>query len=185
MNESYVLILNAVVLSVGNFALWRLLFDENFVERLNFSEIIYTDQVNNVDSKQADDLDDSNNVIQDYIKPENMIENSNLIKKRVSIEARALQQRTIWVYYFTLGVILFATVGLLIPKGVVISSASTIYMTSISWWILVSGVLCMLGLLVHFQLIEQKMSKPAEGERIRGNTGIKSLIDLLKSKLPI
>jgi hypothetical protein len=183
LNESYVLILNAVVLSVGNFALWWTLFDEQFIERLNFSEKIYHDRLKQGGSEQLESLNDPNDVLQNITATDNMTENS-LIKNTILNEARALQKRTIWVYYFALGAILFATIGLLIPKGIVFSNL-TVYVTSLSWWILVIGVLCMLGLLINYQLIEHEIIKPPEGERIKGYTGLKSLMDLIRRKLPI
>ena len=95
-----------------------------------------------------------------------------------------MRRRTIWVYYFALAAILFASGGLLVPNGIHITNAFTLYITAFSWWILVSGVLAMVGLLVHFQLIENRSMPLTEGEAIKDDSPLGSLFGGLRKRLP-
>ena len=45
MIESYILIFSSLILSVGNFVLWWLLFDEDFTQRLEIYETAYREQM--------------------------------------------------------------------------------------------------------------------------------------------
>jgi hypothetical protein len=60
-----------------------------------------------------------------------------------------------------------------------------LYSTAISWWILVVDVLVMVGLLVHFQLIENRSELKTEGEPIRDNSAVQTIIGGLRRMLPI
>jgi len=64
-----------------------------------------------------------------------------------------LRRRTVWVYYWGIASLFTASTGLLLPKGLEIGGF-TLYPTALGWWLLVIGVLVMVGLLVHYQVIE-------------------------------
>jgi len=96
-----------------------------------------------------------------------------------------MRRRTIWVYFFSLGTILFAAIGLVIPQGVPLTDTFTLYPTAIGWWTLVVGVLIMVGLEVHYQLIEKKSEPRTEGEPIRGDSPVQSVFGGLRKKLPL
>ena len=188
MIESYILILSAVILSVGNFSLWWLLFDDEFKQRMEIYEEAFREKMkkeneNFVNTLQPIiELDPEAVEITDFGDQwrENLQDASKLRE-----EAQDMRRRTIWVYYFALGTILFASGGLLVPNGIQFTSEFTLYITAISWWILVSGVLVMVGLLVHFQLIENRSIPKTEGEAIKDDSAIGSLIGGLRKKLPV
>jgi hypothetical protein len=186
--ESYILILSAVILSVGNFALWWLLFDDEFKQRMEIYEEAFREQMKKENEKFV-------NTLQPIIEldPEaaeiagfgdQWRENLQDVSK-LREEAQDMRRRTIWVYYFALGTILFASGGLLAPNGIQITSEFTLYITAISWWVLVSGVLAMVGLLVHFQLIENRSIPRTEGEAISDDSAIGSVLGGLRKKLPV
>jgi hypothetical protein len=100
-------------------------------------------------------------------------------------EAQDMRGRIIWVYYFALATILFASGGLLVSSGIRITSEFTLYITAISWRILVSGVLVMLGLLVHYQLIENRSVPKTEGEAIVDDSPLGSFFSFIRKRLPI
>lgn len=182
------MILLAVIFSVGNFVLWWLLFDEEFSQRLEIYEEAFREQMKRENEEGVAK-------IQDIITfdPE-AVELAGFGKKwkknietvsRLRDEAQSMRRRTVWVYYFALGAILFATGGLVIPNGVILSDSFTLYSTAASWWVLVVGVLVMVGLLVHYQLIENKSQPKTEGEPIRDNSSVQSLIGGIRNKLPL
>ena len=100
-------------------------------------------------------------------------------------ETQSRRRRTVLVYYFALGAIVFAAGGLVIPRGIVLSDTFTLYSTAVSWWVLVVGVLVMVGLLVHYQLIENKSQPRTEGEPIRDYSSVQSVINGVWDKLPL
>jgi hypothetical protein len=188
LNEPYILIVSAVIVSMGNFVLWWLLFDEEFIQRLEIYEEAYRDQMKQENeefvAKMQDiiELDPEAAEIAGFgEKWRAKLEGVN----RLRLEADSMRKHTVWVYYFALAAILFAAGGLALPSGVSITESFTLYSTAISWWILVVDVLVMVGLLVHFQLIENRSELKTEGEPIRDNSAVQTIIGGLRRMLPI
>ena len=188
MIESYILILSAVILSVGNFSLWWLLFDDEFKQRMEIYEEAFREQMKKENEKFVNKLQPIIELDPEAVEiagfGDQWRENLQDVSK-LREEAQDMRRRTIWVYYFALGTILFASGGLLAPNGIQLTSEFTLYITVISWWILVSGVLAMVGLLVHFQLIENRSIPRTEGEAIIDDSAIGSVIGGLRKKLPV
>lgn len=187
MIEPYILVFSAVILSMGNFCLWWLLFDSEFNQRMEIYEAAYREQMKNENEafvskmKGIIELDPEAVEVAGFGDTwREKLEGVSKLRK----EAQDMRRRTVWVYYFALGAILFAAIGLAIPNGISITSEFTLYLTAFSWWILVSGVLVMVGLLVHFQLIENRSVPRTEGEAIKDGSPIGSAINNIRKKLP-
>lgn len=182
------MILSAVILSVGNFALWWLLFDEEFSLRLEIYEEAFREQMKRENEEFVANMQDVIDLDPEAVEiagfGEKWKEKIEAVSK-LREEAKGMRRRTVWVYYFALGTILFAAGGLVIPSGIVLSESFTLYSTAVSWWILVVGVLIMVGLLVHYQLIENKSQPRTEGEPIRDDSSVQSVINGVRDKLPL
>lgn len=182
------MIFSAVILSMGNFVLWWLLFDEEFSQRLDIYEEAFREQMKRENeefvAKMQDIIDLDPEAVDIAGFGEKWKEKIETVSK-LREEAQSMRKRTVWVYYFALGTILFAAGGLVIPRGIVLSDSFTLYFTAVSWWILVVGVLVMVGLLVHYQLIENKSQPKTEGEPIKDGSSVQSLIGGVRGKLPL
>lgn len=182
------MIFSAVILSVGNFVLWWLLFDEEFSQRLEIYEEAFREQMKRENEEFVAKMQDIITLDPEAVElagfGEKWKEKIETVSK-LREEAQSMRRRTVWVYYFALGTILFAAVGLVVPRGVVLSDSFTLYSTSVSWWVLVVGVLVMVGLLVHYQLIENKSQPRTEGEPIKDDSSVQSLIGGVRDKLPL
>ena len=170
---------------MGNFVLWWLLFDEEFDQRIEIYEEAYREQMKRENEEFVEKMQDIIELDPEAAeiagfgeKWKEKIESVSRLRK----EADSMKKHTVWVYYFALAAILFAAVGLALPAGVQLTESFTLYSTAISWWIVVVGVLTMVGLLVHFQLIENKSQPRTEGEVIRDNS---SILTTLRNKLPL
>jgi hypothetical protein len=188
LNEPYILVFIAVILSVGNFGLWWLLFDEDFAKRLEIYEVAHREQMKQENEafvakmQEIIELDPEAVEIAGFgEKWKEKLESVNKLKD----EAQAMRRRTVWVYYFSLGAIFFAAGGLALPDGVSLTDSFTLYSTAIGWWVLVVGVLTIVGLLVHYQLIENKSEPRTEGEPIKDDSGLQSISSGLRKKLPL
>lgn len=182
------MIFSAVILSVGNFVLWWLLFDEEFTMRLDIYEEAFREQMKRENEEFVAKMQDIIEIDPESVELAGFGEKWKEKIEKVSKlreEAQNMRRRTVWVYYFALGTILFAAGGLVVPQGVVLSNSFTLYSTAISWWVLVVGVLVMVGLLVHYQLIENKSQPRTEGEPIKDDSSVNNLIGGLRNKLPL
>jgi len=168
--------------------LWWLLFDEDFTQRLEIYEEAYREQMKRENeafvNKMGGLIDLDPEAVEIAGFGETWREKLEKVSK-LRNEAHNMRRRTIWVYYFSLGTIFFAAVSLVMPQGVSLTDSFTLYPTAISWWILVVGVLVMVGLLVHYQLIENKSEPRTEGEPIRDDSPLQSLFGGLRNKLPL
>ena len=188
MIEPYILIFISLILSVGNFVLWWLLFNDEFSQRLDIYETAYREQMKRENEEFIAKMGGLMDLDPEAVEVSGFGESwrEKLEKAgKLREEASNMRRRTIWVYYFSLGTILFAAIGLVIPQGVPLTDTFTLYPTAISWWTLVVGVLVMVGLLVHYQLIENKSEPRTEGEPIRDDSPVQSVFGGLRKKLPL
>lgn len=182
------MIFSSLILSVGNFVLWWLLFDPDFTQRIDIYETSYREQMKRENEAFVNQMGGIMDLDPEAVEVAGFGETWRQKLEKVSKlreEAQNMRRRTIWVYYFSLGSILFAAIGLVIPQGVPLTDSFTLYSTAISWWILVVGVLVMIGLLVHYQLIENKSEPQTEGEPIKDDAPMQSLFGGLRKKLPL
>lgn len=188
MIEPYILILLTVIVSVSNFTLWWLLFDDEFTQRLEIYEEAFREQMKRENEEFVNRMKGIIELDPEAVEVAGFGERWREKLDRVSKlreEAQAMRKRTIWVYYFALISILFAAIGTVLPDGVRLTGSFTLFMTAISWWVLVSGVLMMVGLLVHYQLIENKATPRTEGEPIKDNSSVQSFLGGIRKRLPL
>ena len=85
----------------------------------------------------------------------------------VKLQRSQLERKVHVVYYFTIASVVFAGAGLVLG-GVRLPLGYTFYVTSLSWWLLLGGLLAMLYLLVEYQLVERELNKIKRGEKELG-----------------
>ena len=185
MSEPYILILIALILSAGNYALWWLIFDDEFEHRLQ----TYQDALK---SQLVKENEEFVNQMQGIIEldPE-AIEVVGFDEKRqfqlgsankLRNESEILKDQSVWVYYVSIIAILLAAIGIAVPDGIRITQDFTLYITAISWWIIVGGVLLMMGLLTLYQLIELKSVPKTQGTPIKNESAISRTIANLRNR---
>lgn len=185
MSESYILILNALILSMGNYILWWLIFDEEFEHLLETCQ----DSIKSQHMRENEEivgqmqgiieLDPEAVGVLDYDeKGPNHFGGANKLR----IQSNLLKERVVWVYYVSLIAILFATIGIAIPNGVPITQSFTLYLTAISWWIIIIGVFLMVSLLTMYQLIELKSVPKTQGTPIKNESIISRTISNLRKR---
>jgi hypothetical protein len=101
---------------------------------------------------------------------------------KLRLQSESLKDRTVYVYYFSIASILFSAVGIAAPKGIRITQSFTLYFTAISWWIVISSILLMLGLLLIYQLIELKTIPKPNGRAIRNESIFSKIINDLRER---
>jgi hypothetical protein len=185
LTEPYILILIALLVSVGNYFLWWLVFDEEFEQRLH----VYQDALK---SQLVRDNEEFVSQMQGIIEldPEavEVVGFGDSWKAKLStvdrlrLQADSLKDRAIYVYYVSIISILFATMGIGVPQGIRITQSFTLYFTAISWWVIIFSVLMMLGLLVIYQLIELKTVPKTQGTAIKNDSIFSKTINNLRER---
>ncbi|MCW4051373.1 MAG: hypothetical protein NWE89_16750 [Candidatus Bathyarchaeota archaeon] len=163
MIESYILILLAVVMAVGHFAIFRLVFDDDFDQRFTWYQGMVKNSMVNENTEFV-------NTMQDIIELDptavEMVEFGDkwretlaamevMKRKRLSLEGKIHV-----VYYPLIASLLFSTAGLSLPQGLTLPFSVTFYPTSIGWWLLIIGLALNINFLVQYQIFERKLSKP-------------------------
>ena len=183
MTEPYILILNALLLSGGNYAMWWLLFDDEFDTRLRTFQ---STQRNRMTTENEEFVSQMQDIIE--LDPEAMEvvgseekwqENIDGVD-RLRHESETLKTRIVWVYYAAILSIVFASLGVTMPAGIQITQTFTLYFTALSWWTVMVGLVLMLGLLTHYQLIEMRTVLKTEGTAISGDSVFQKIISGLR-----
>ena len=185
MSEPYILIVIALLLSVGNYVLWWLLFDEEFDHKLNtYQEVLRSQLVRENEEFVSQmqgiiELDpEAVEVIGFGEKWKEQLEGVD----RLRMESEKLKEKVVWIYYVSIFSILVSALGIALPEGIQITQAFTLYITAISWWILVIGVLLMVGLLIMYQLIELKSVPKTEGTPIKNESALSRTLSSLRNR---
>ncbi len=97
-------------------------------------------------------------------------------------ESEILKDQSVWVYYVSIIAILLAAIGIAVPDGLRITQDFTLYITAISWWIIMGGVILMMGLLTLYQLIELKSVPKTQGTPIKNESAISRTISNLRNR---
>lgn len=184
MTEPYILILIALLLSGGNYAMWWLLFDEEFDSRLR---IYQSTQRNRMMKEDQDFVSKMQGIIEldpeaiDVIgfgdKWQEKIDNVDKLRH----ESENMKTRIVWVYYVSIVAIVLASLGVTMPAGIEATNTVTIYFTALSWWTVTVGLVIMLGLLTHYQLIEMRTVPKTEGTPISGDSLTERVISGLRN----
>ncbi|MFA9494373.1 MAG: hypothetical protein ACERKS_00470 [Candidatus Bathyarchaeota archaeon] len=185
MTEPYILILNALLLSGGNYAMWWLLFDDEFDTRLRTFQ---STQRNRMMTENEGFVSQMKGIIE--LDPEAM-EVDGFGERgqekidgvdRLRHESETLKTRIVWVYYVAILSIGLASLGVTIPAGIQITQTFTFYFTALSWWTVMVDLVLMLGLLTHYQLIELRTVPKTEGTAISGDSGFQKIITGLRKR---
>jgi len=184
LTEPYILILIALLLSGGNYAMWWLLFDEEFDSRLR---IYQSTQRNRMMKEDQDFVSKMQGIIEldpeaiDVIgfgdKWQEKIDNVDKLRH----ESENMKTRIVWVYYVSIVAIVLASLGVTMPAGIEATNTVTIYFTALSWWTVTVGLVIMLGLLTHYQLIEMRTVPKTEGTPISGDSLTERVISGLRN----
>lgn len=184
MTEPYILILIALLLSGGNYVMWWILFDEEFDSRLR---IYQSTQRNRMMKEDKEFVSKMQGIIE--LDPEAMDvigfgekwqEKIDSVDK-LRHESETLKTRIVWVYYVSISAIVLASLGVTMPEGIQITRAFTLYFTALSWWTVIVGLILMLGLLTHYQLIELRTVPKTEGTPISGDSLVQRVISGLRN----
>ena len=185
MTEPYILILIALLLSGGNYAIWWLLFDDEFDSRLRTFQ---STQRNRIIPKNEEFVSQMQGIIE--LDPEAM-EVVGFGEKwqekidgvdRLRHESETMKTRIVWVYYVAIFSIVLASLGATMPAGIQITQIFTFYFTALSWWTVMVGLVLMLGLLTHYQLIELRTEPKTEGTAISGDSSFQKIISSLRKR---
>lgn len=185
MSEPYILIFNALLLSVGNYFIWWLLFDEEFEQRLStYSEVLKGQLV----KENEEFVSQMQGIIELDPEAVEVVGFGDKWKERLDQvdklrnNSEVLKTRIVYVYYVAIAAIVFATGGIALPEGIRVTQNFTLYMTAISWWVVLIDVLLMVGLLIIYQLIEIKTVPKTQGKAIKNEGLITQTLNNLRSR---
>ena len=185
MSEPYILIINALVLSVGNYALWWLIFDEEFEHRIQTYQQVLKSQLVRENEDFVNQMQGIIELDPEAIEVvgfgENWQKQLGSVNK-LRTESEILKDQSVWVYYVSLVAILLAVIGIAVPDGIRITQDFILYVTAISWWVIIGGVLLMVGLLVLYQLIELKSVPKTQGTPIKNESPIARTLKNLRNR---
>ena len=165
--------------------MWWLLFDDDFDSRLR---IFQRTQRNRMMAENEEVVSQMQGIIE--LDPEAMDvvgfgekwqEKIDGVD-RLRHESETLKTRIVWVYYVAIFSIVLASLGVTMPSGIQITQTFTLYFTALSWWTVMVGLVLMLGLLTHYQLIEMRTVPKTEGTAIRGDSGFQKIISGLRKR---
>lgn len=164
--------------------MWWLLFDEEFDSRLR---IYQSTQRNRMMKEDQDFVSKMQGIIEldpeaiDVIgfgdKWQEKIDNVDKLRH----ESENMKTRIVWVYYVSIVAIVLASLGVTMPAGIEATNTVTIYFTALSWWTVTVGLVIMLGLLTHYQLIEMRTVPKTEGTPISGDSLTERVISGLRN----
>lgn len=164
--------------------MWWILFDEEFDSRLR---IYQSTQRNRMMKEDKEFVSKMQGIIE--LDPEAMDvigfgekwqEKIDSVDK-LRHESETLKTRIVWVYYVSISAIVLASLGVTMPEGIQITRAFTLYFTALSWWTVIVGLILMLGLLTHYQLIELRTVPKTEGTPISGDSLVQRVISGLRN----
>lgn len=187
MIEPYILVLLAVVLAVCHFAVFRLVFDDDFEARFS----VYQDRQRNFLVRENEEFVSSmQSVIE--MDPES-VETSGFGEKwRHKLESidevldrrRELEGKVHVTYYVLIASVLVSAAALPVPNGIQLPFNTVLYVTSFSWWLLLGALLWMMWLLLRYQMVNGELNKTGFDDRggIRIGSG-ENIVSRLFSRL--
>ena len=185
MSEPHILIIIALVMSVGNYFLWWLIFDEEFEHRLQTYQEVLKSQLMKENEEFVNQMQGIIELDPEAIEVVGFGEKwqQELGKtNKLRTESELLKDQSVWVYYVSIVAILLAALGIALPEGIRVTQSFTLYITAISWWVIVIGVLLMMGLLTLYQLIELKSVPKTQGTPIKNESAISRVLSNLRNR---
>jgi len=185
--EPYILILLAVMLAVSHFAVFRLVFDDDFEARFK----VYQDRQRiHLMRENEKFVSSMQNVME--LDPES-VEASGFGEKwrhklasidEVVERRRELEGKVHITYYVLIASVLASAAALSVPGGVPLPFDTILYVTSFSWWLLLGALLWMMWLLLRYQMVNGELNKTGFDDRrgIRIGSG-ENIVSRLFSRL--
>jgi hypothetical protein len=185
--EPYILILLAVTLAVCHFAVFRLVFDDDFEARFR----VYQDRQRNHLIRENEEFVSSMQGVMD-LDPES-VEASGFGEKwrhklasidEVLERRRELEGKIQTTYYVLIASVLTSAAALSVPGGVPLPFNTVLYVTSFSWWLLLGALLWMVWLLLRYQIVDGELNRTGFDDRrgIRIGSG-ENIVSRLFSRL--
>ncbi len=168
MIEPYILILLAVTLAVCHFAVFRLVFDDDFKARFR----VYQDRQRNHLIRENEEFVSSMQGVIDT-DPES-VEASGFGEKwrhklasidEVLERRRELESKIHVTYYVLIASVLTSSAALSVPGGIPLPFNTVLYVTSFGWWLLLGALLWMMWLLLRYQMVNGELNKTGFDDR--------------------
>lgn len=187
MIEPYILILLAVTLAVCHFAVFRLVFDDDFEARFK----VYQDRQRSLLIRENEEFVSSMQGVIDT-DPESVEASGFGEKWRHKLESidevlerrRELEGKVHMTYYVLIASVLTSAAALSALGGVPLPFDNVLYFTSFSWWLLLGALLYMMWLLLRYQTVNGELKKTGFDDRrgIRIGSG-ENIVSRLFSRL--
>jgi len=185
--EPYILILLTVTLAVCHFAVFRLVFDDDFKARFS----VYQDRQRSLLVRENEMFVSSMQSVIDR-DPES-VEASGFGEKwrhrlasidEVLERRRELEGKVHLTYYVLIASVLVSAAALTVPDGIRLPLDTVLYVTSFGWWLLLAALLWMMWLLLRYQMVNGELNKTGFDDRrgIRIGTG-ENIVSRLFSRL--
>jgi len=185
--EPYILILLTVTLAVCHFAVFRLVFDDDFEARFG----VYQDRQRSLLVRENEMFVSSMQSVIDR-DPES-VEASGFGEKwrhrlasidEVLERRRELEGKVHLTYYVLIASVLVSAAALTVPSGIHLPLDTVLYVTSFGWWLLLAALLWMMWLLLRYQMVNGELNKTGFDDRrgIRIGTG-ENIVSRLFSRL--
>lgn len=168
MSEANILILIAVIMAACHFLIFRLTFDEDFEERFTFYQ-------SRARQRLLDDNQEFVSTMKDIIEldPEAVerVGYGEQWKQRLDIieemkaERGEVEGKIHTVYLVLIVSILVSSLAFGIPGRIELPLGYSLYLTSISWWLLIIALLLIVYFLIQQHLLERRLSDPRYLER--------------------
>jgi hypothetical protein len=185
--EPYILILLAVTLAVCHFAVFRLVFDDDFEARFK----VYQDRQRSLLIRENEEFVSSMQGVIDT-DPESVEASGFGEKWRHKLESidevlerrRELEGKVHITYYVLIASVLASAAALSVPGGVPLPFNTVLYVTSFGWWLLLGALMWMMWLLLRYQMVNGELNKTGFDERrgIRIGSG-ENIVSRLFSRL--
>ena len=168
MIEPYILILLAVTLAVSHFAVFRLVFDDDFEARFS----VYQDRQRSLLVRENEEFVSSMQSIIE-MDPESVEASGFGEKWRHKLESidevldrrRELEGKVHVNYYVLIASVLVSAAALPVPDGIRLPFDAVLYVTSFSWWLLLGALLWMMWLLLRYQMVNGELDKTGFDDR--------------------
>jgi hypothetical protein len=185
--ELYILILLAVTLAVCHFAVFRLVFDDDFEARFS----VYQDRQRSLLVRENEMFVSSMRGVIDR-NPE-FVEASGFGERwrhrlasidEVLGRRRELEGKVQLTYYVLIASVLISAAAIPIPGGIPLPFNVVLYVTSFGWWLLLGALLWMMWLLLRYQMVNGELKKTGFDDRrgVRIGTG-ENMVPRLFSQL--
>ena len=187
MTEPYLLILLAVIFAVCHFAVFKLVFDDDFENRFRVyqdmqrSLLVRENEVFVSSMRSTIEVDPQSVEASGFgEKWRHRLESIDEVLKR----RRELEGKVPLTYYVLIASVLVSAAALPVPDGVRLPLDGVLYVTSFGWWLLLGALLWMMWLLLRYQMVNGELSKTGFDDRggIRIGAG-ENLVSRLVSRL--